>query len=139
MPYNTLYSLTFSLVSLTLCCSFVLKQKNQKFKLVRRLLCRTWPALQKPAEPGLETFTPCFAALCLRFSKKFLCPAAAPATIVLPVFGRSCRTDGGLWFIRFITLALLQTRKPMPIGNCSRRASRLRLRIRRHSIGRVLF
>ena len=73
---------------------FVLKQKDQKFKTVRRLLCARGRCAAKPTEPGLERFTPCFAAPGPRFSKNFLCPATARAIIVLPVFTRSCRTDG---------------------------------------------
>ena len=73
---------------------FVLKQKDQKFKTVRRVLCARGLCAAKPAEPGLERFTPCFAAPGPRFSKNFLCPATARAIIVLPVFTRSCRIDG---------------------------------------------
>jgi len=65
---------------------FVLKQKDQKFKTSGRLLC----ALGLPCKTGRTgagNFTPCFAAVGLRFGKNFLCPAAALAGIVLPVFG----------------------------------------------------
>ena len=46
-------------------------------------------ALQNRQNLGWNLFTPCFAAPGLRFSKNFLCPAAARAAIVLPVFGWS--------------------------------------------------
>lgn len=32
-----------------------------------------------------------------------LCPATTQATIVLPVFARSCSADGEVWFGKFLT------------------------------------
>jgi len=66
--------------------SFVLKQKKQKFKLVRRLLCRK--AL--PCKTGRTWAGNIYSLLrrsYLRFSKNFQCPAAAWAIFVLPAFG----------------------------------------------------
>ena len=55
------------------------------------LLCRTWPLRCKQAEPGREPI----AAESRRATalQRLQCPTAAQATIVLPVFTRSCRAD----------------------------------------------
>ncbi|MHB8208522.1 hypothetical protein [Mucilaginibacter sp.] len=79
-------------------CYFFLIKSNQKSSQSEGFFAALGLALQNGQNPGLETFTPCFAALFLRFSKNFLCPAAARAIIVLPVFGRNCWTDGDCGF-----------------------------------------
>jgi hypothetical protein len=48
-----------------------MKQKNQKFKLVRRLLYRTWPALQNQQNRGwkhLPLASPLFACASVKIS-----------------------------------------------------------------------
>ena len=67
--------------------SFVLKQKKQKIKSVRRLLALGAFALQNGQNRGRNLFTLPLRRFFPRFCKNFLCPAAAPAGIVLPVFG----------------------------------------------------
>jgi len=48
---------------------FGLDPKVAKDQDSRQASLRTWPYPAKPAEPGLETFTPCFAVPVPRFSK----------------------------------------------------------------------
>jgi len=62
------------------------------------LLCRTGLCPANPLKPGLESFTPRFATLS-RFSKNFLCPAAAPGQHCFTGFRPNlipCREKGKL-------------------------------------------
>jgi hypothetical protein len=48
---------------------FCLETKEPKIQVKPRASLRMGPYPAKRVEPGLETFTPCFAAHCLRFNK----------------------------------------------------------------------
>jgi hypothetical protein len=60
-------------------------KSNQKSRQQAGFFAAPAFTLQTGKTTGWNIFTPCFAAPGLRFCKNFLCPAIAPATIVLPV------------------------------------------------------
>jgi len=67
-------------------CSFCGDKRNQKrFSAEGFFAARAFAANQ--AKPGLRSFCACFARATLQ--QKFAMPCRAPATIVLPGFGRS--------------------------------------------------
>jgi hypothetical protein len=58
------------------------------------LLCPQTFAQQTRQNQGCNYFALLRSLISFCFSKNLLCPAAAPPTIVLPAFARSCSADG---------------------------------------------
>ena len=84
---------------------FCLETKEAKIQDSRNasLPHEACPAKRVKPRPGNSTL--CFAAHSPRFGRKSLCPAAAPAGIVLPVFGRSLSAVGGCGFMNWNVVA----------------------------------
>ncbi|SEO35251.1 hypothetical protein SAMN05428947_10271 [Mucilaginibacter sp. OK283] len=70
---------------------FVLS-KGTKTAVTRNASLRSWPLPCKTGKTWAGIILPRHT-LSLRTCKNFLCPAAAPPRIVLPVFARSCSAD----------------------------------------------
>ena len=75
------------------CSAICLETKEPKIQVSPKASLPHRPYAAKRAEPGPESFYPVLRRSFPVFSKNFLCPTAAHATIVLPFFTRSCRAD----------------------------------------------